>query len=161
MKRTMAVVVMFTEKSKKISQPKGGIKVEDTQAVENVIIRMLQLRHFKDDIDVLRKGGGKDNNGISKACKLKHLSMLHPFIDDCGILRVGGRLKNSPYDTNLTFPVILPKKTVIIQRLIEWFHERVGHSGRSTITNEIRSNGYWIINMNTCVRSVIYHCVKC
>ena len=87
--------------------------------------------------------------------------MLHPFIDDCGILRVGGRLKNSPYDTNLTFPVILPKKTVITQRLIEWFHERVGHSGRSTTTNEIRSNGYWVINMNTCVRSVIYHCVKC
>ena len=42
----------------------------------------------------------------------------------------------------------------------KWSH-RSGHSGRNMILNEIRCNGFWIINENVALRSHIYHCVTC
>lgn len=45
--------------------------------------------------------------------------------------------------------------------LIRYFHERVQHRGRGITTNELRSNGYWVIGCSSAVSSVIYHCFQC
>lgn len=45
----------------------------------------------------------------------------------------------------VTHPVILPRKGHVTQLIIQHFHERVKHQGRGITTNELRSNGYWII----------------
>ena len=57
--------------------------------------------------------------------------------------------------------MVLPKKSPISRIIIEHFHKICGHSGRTTTVAEVRTRGYWIIGMNTTVRSVVYHCVTC
>ena len=82
-------------------------------------------------------------------------------LDDNGVFRVGGRLRNSSLNRNLMQPILLPVGSVIKSRIIEWCHNRSGHSGRNMTLNEIGCNVFWIINGNTAVRSHIYHCVTC
>ena len=77
------------------------------------------------------------------------------------MLRVGGRLKKSAFPDSLKNPVIIPSKSKIARRITEYFHEEVKHSGRTTTLNEIRQNGYWLVNSNSIVRSIIHHCVPC
>ena len=89
------------------------------------------------------------------------MAKLNPFRDVDGLLKVGGRLKNSSQPRQIKFPIILPKRATITQRLIEWYHRKVQHSGRTTTLNEIRSHGYWIIGMNSRVKSVIHACIRC
>jgi len=86
---------------------------------------------------------------------------LDPFTDDEGLLRVGGRLRNSDQPNQIKFPIILPRKSILTQRLIEWYHSKVQHSGRSTTANEIRNNGYWIIGITSRIKSVIHACARC
>ena len=57
--------------------------------------------------------------------------------------------------------ILLPRRSVITSRIIEWCHNRSGHSGRNMTLHEIGRNGFWIINGKAAVRSHIYHCMTC
>ena len=58
-------------------------------------------------------------------------------------------------------PVILPKKCLTVRRIIEWYHAMAQHPGRTGTLGELRSRGYWLINGNAQVKSVVYKCVPC
>ena len=45
--------------------------------------------------------------------------------------------------------------------VVQHFHERVMHQGRTTTMNEIRSSGYWIVGGTSTVSNLIFNCVKC
>ena len=64
-------------------------------------------------------------------------------------------------EDNLKNPVILPKIGHITELIIRHAHEKTYHSGRGVTLNELRSNGYWIINGNAAVRRFISRCVRC
>ena len=89
------------------------------------------------------------------------LVQLDPFVDQSGILRVGGRLKKSDLEENIKHPIILPKKGKISRLIVESCHRRVCHQGRGITTNEIRNSGYWILKCTTLVRKIISDCVQC
>ena len=44
---------------------------------------------------------------------------------------------------------------------MRYYHEKVAHAGRGITINELRSQGYWIINCRSAVKSVISKCVDC
>ena len=58
-------------------------------------------------------------------------------------------------------PIILPRRCITTNLIILYFHQRLHHAGRNATLNEIRTNGYWIINGNSLVRFVLSNCVKC
>ena len=92
----------------------------------------------------------------------RKVAALTPFTPGCldasGLLRVGGRIKKANLSKN---PVILPKTGHITELVTRHAHEKTRHSGRSVSLNELRSNGYWIINGNAAFRHVISWCVTC
>ncbi|GFU42718.1 hypothetical protein TNCV_3139181 [Trichonephila clavipes] len=47
------------------------------------------------------------------------LRSLHPFIDEHGLVRVGGRLQNSQLQFNSKHPIILPSQHSISELLIK------------------------------------------
>ena len=47
-----------------------------------------------------------------KLCKSGTLAALNPFIDDNGVMRVGGRLQNSHLSFEEKHPIILPKSHI-------------------------------------------------
>ena len=89
------------------------------------------------------------------------LSRMDPFVDDDGIIRVGGRINNSTLPWKLKHPAIMPKKHRVSSSLIRHFHEKIQHGGRDATLNEIRQNGLMIVNANSCVRNEIFKCVTC
>lgn len=86
---------------------------------------------------------------------------LNPFLDEQGILRVGGRLEHASLHPHIKHPAILPKNSHISNLLIKLYHQKVQHQGRGNTMNALRSNGIWIIGCNQAVLSYIYKCVKC
>ena len=120
---------------------------------EKEIIRSIQRRHFGEELISLGKGK------FLKSCS--SIAKLDPFIDDEGILRVGGRIKRSAVASEMQHPVLLPKSCRIAELVIRWCHEQVAHAGRGMTMNQIRSSGFWVTRCNSLVRCIILKCVRC
>ena len=89
------------------------------------------------------------------------LYRLDPFLDNQGIMRVGGRIRRAANNPSFNHPMILPRKHHITNLIIRHFHKHVQHQGRGMTTNEIRSNGFWIVGCSSAVAHHIKQCVLC
>ena len=74
---------------------------------------MVQYQSFHSEIDTLRS-----TKDISLP-KSSSLYLLHPFIDDNGLLKVGGRLRKSKLNRDTVHPVLLPKKNKITNAIAQ------------------------------------------
>ena len=85
--------------------------------------------------------------------------VLSPFLDNEGVIRVGGRLENlvSSYDSK--HPAILPANHYISLLITRYMHE-LGHHGVSTTTAKTRRK-YWILQVHRLAKTVKYRCVTC
>ena len=89
------------------------------------------------------------------------LYKLDPFVDEEGILRVGGRVRRASLSDDVKFLIILPRNSHVTTFIVRYFHERTSHQGKTMTLNEVRSNGFWIINGKVAVSSIVSSCVKC
>lgn len=85
---------------------------------------------------------------------------LDPFLDNNGILRVGGRLQQSSLSESEKFPIILPPKHHFTTILIRHEHSLLMHGGLAIVLQKLRQR-FWIVNAKTTVNSVIRRCVIC
>lgn len=108
---------------------------------------------FSDEITSL-----KLKKAIAKT-KDHKLHKLSPFLDEKGILRMGGR--QATLHPHIKHPAILPKISHISALLIKHFHEKVHHQGRGMTMNELRANRWWILGCSDAILSHIFKCVKC
>jgi hypothetical protein len=129
---------------------------EDRQRAKYFIITLVQKEAFPDSLKALRQ-----KTKISKGQDTGKLYKLDPFLDNDGILRVGGRIEQAIIAFEEKHPIILPKYGHITTLIIRHHHEKVLHQGRGMTINELRSNGYWIIGCSHVVSSLIYKCVIC
>ena len=93
--------------------------------------------------------------------KTSNLYTLDPFLDENGVLRVGGRLKHTDLSTAANYPAILPKKGHMTDLIISHCHDFVEHQGRGMTHNKIRSSGFWIIGGSSAVSDHIAKRVCC
>ena len=139
------------------------LDVELMDRSEKAIIRMVQGTDFRDEIEVLRQDQTKVN-GKKQSVRIKRTSPLYrldPFVDEDGILRIGGRLKRSALDFDVRHPYVISRNSPIAVLLVRHFHEKVAHMGRGTTINKIRDGGFWIVGMRRVVASLIFRCVPC
>ena len=66
---------------------------------------------------------------------------LDPFIDDEGILRVGGRIQRTALKNEIQHLVLLSKSCRTAELVVRWCHEQVVHVGQGITINQIRSSG--------------------
>ncbi|XP_066595379.1 uncharacterized protein [Prorops nasuta] len=134
-----------------LSRSKGVLKHDEINKAEKWIMRNLQAKMFGEEIKRL-----KGNNSLSEG-KFAKLSL---FMDNEGLLRVGGRLHKS----NLTFaqkhPILLPSSHLITESIIRETHEKNYHTGIQTTLSLIRQR-YWITDGKNQVRRIIRHCTHC
>ncbi|GFU68160.1 DUF5641 domain-containing protein [Trichonephila clavipes] len=64
-----------------------------------------------------------------------HYVPLHPFIDEHGLVRVGGRLQNSQLPFNSKHPIILPSQHSISELLIKEQHIAHLHAGPTFVSS--------------------------
>ena len=128
------------------------MSVELSQA-KTTIIKCVQHEEFEDEITCMSEG-----RELSKQSPLKRLS---PFVDEDGLIRVGGRLSSSDLQNEEKHPLIIPAKHYVSTLLVRHHHAQVAHQGRHLTEGALRTAGLWIIGGKKLSSSVIYKCVTC
>lgn len=100
-------------------------------------------------IYLYKKQNNNDSNNSWKHGKLKP---LFPFIDDRGLLRVGGRLQNSEFEFNKRHPIIIPRNCHLAWLIIHDCHRITSHGGNQFTLAQIRHQ-FWIIGARCLVKN--------
>ena len=117
------------------------------------LVHSAQLECFPDVLSKLKHGSAlSDNHPISD---------LAPQIDIWGLIRVGGRLRNSNIAFSVKHPLLIPQKHPLSSILISHFHILNKHQGSHITHNAIIQNGYYIQNGRRLIRNHINSCVIC
>lgn len=152
MVRRVALLQKFINfmRSKRLPDQLEPSPVELVRAMDT-LVRIVQRENFGAEVKQLTRGGY-----VSASSPLKK---LNPQLVD-GLIRVGGRIKQSmlPYDAK--FPLILPKSHALTTAVILYYHVRCGHSGSNHVLGAIRER-YWIIHGKSSVKKLLRNCFKC
>ena len=138
--------------------PKIGLDVSLIEEAQQEVIRLHQQQAFKEEVEALVHSSNGDRKILMKRSSVYKLD---PFIDEGGLLRVGGRLRKSNLRFTDVHSILLSKDSCITRLIVEWCHQKTAHGGRGLTINEIRSNGLWVVQCNTIVRSLVGKCVRC
>ncbi|XP_044759246.1 uncharacterized protein LOC123316981 [Coccinella septempunctata] len=87
-------------------------------------------------------------------------SRLTAFLDNNGVIRVGGRISHSQLDPDSKHPIILPRHSQFTSLVIDETHRKTLHGGTQLTLATIRQR-YWIIGGRAPVKSHILKCVLC
>ena len=150
-------------------RPQLIVPLSRLHEAEKEILRALQWKHFSNkvqaleslkvkEMDVSRNVARKRNKEIKKYSSLYRLD---PFLDVDGLIRVGGRIKRANFPTAITHPIIIPRRSHIMNLLILYCHLKVNHMGRGITFNELRQRGYWINGGTSVISNLIAKCVTC
>lgn len=90
-----------------------------------------------------RSQARKRNQRLQKSSSLYKLD---PFMDQDGLIRVGGCIRRADVPGDVKHPVIIPQKGHLTELLIKHHHLKVNNMGRGITHSELRQNGYWVIN---------------
>ena len=135
------------------------LAVQDTDVAELILLKMIQQEAFQSELKFYGRSKGTTPKALRKG--QGNIWRLDPFVDNTGLLRVGGRIRKSSYPDADRHPVILPKHSVAVTRILEHHHQMVHHGGHPATLNAVRSHGYWVISGHTQVKKVIFTCVLC
>ncbi|XP_063623858.1 uncharacterized protein LOC134795856 [Cydia splendana] len=117
-----------------------------------ILVRFVQQRSFAQEIE---KISNKLSNSLPKAFR-----KLSPFIDEAGLLRVGGRLSRASLDFDVKHPLLLPRDNRLTFLLIDEYHRRFMHPGIQTLHN-LLSQHFWIMCPKRAIYAVVSKCMKC
>ncbi|BES99381.1 Retrotransposon protein [Nesidiocoris tenuis] len=92
--------------------------------------------------------------------QLRITRTLGLFVDQKGVLRVGGRLRNAHLSPTEKHPALLPSVHVLTKLLIESSHKALFHAGPLATLHHLRSQ-FWIVNGKNVVRRQLQNCVRC
>ncbi len=107
-----------------MKQPtKESTSLEERKEAELFIIKLVQKEAFSDEIKSLKL------KEVVVKTKNGRLHKLNPFLDNEGILRVGGRLSQAMLHPHVKHPVLLPKNSHMSALIIKHFHDKVHHQG--------------------------------
>ena len=126
-----------------------------------MILKLIQEGAFGPDIKSIKTSCLNENNQQHASQKNKIQQNLKPFVDENDIVRVGGRLQNSPLGIELIHPFILPKTGSTSAINARDYHDTAAHVARSATMQRIRRIDYWIINSNAPVHRVIFNYIRC
>ncbi|XP_062716949.1 uncharacterized protein LOC115265221 [Aedes albopictus] len=120
---------------------------------EETLWRQAQSQAYADEVRLL--------NGGHSVAKGSSIRALCPFMDERGVLRVGGRIEHAPtLSYEAKHPVVLPRNHRITYLLMLGYHQRFLHANSETVCNELRQQ-FYIPRMRSAVRSVCRSCQYC
>nr|XP_022918410.1 uncharacterized protein LOC111427476 [Onthophagus taurus] len=150
LRRVTAYVLRFIHNARKRDNRRTcSLTANELKDTENILLRLAQQEVYDDEIKLIKK------NETSKK-----LLLLKPFIDDNGLLRVGGRLKNSLLPFENKHQIILPQRHIVSRLIAEDIHVKNFHCGPQLLLGLMRDK-YWPVGGRNLVRSITRKCMKC
>ncbi|XP_067208459.1 uncharacterized protein [Linepithema humile] len=113
---------------------RSTLTVEELQEAIKKLIRKDQETTFDKDINDLKAKGV-----VSSKSNLKQLNR---FIDQEGLIRVGGRLQRSSLQSDVKHPYLLHQRSNLTRLIIEHEHRRLMHTGAEATLAAVRLK-YW------------------
>lgn len=130
----------------------GHLTQEEIQSSLLTILKHCQSKMFAEEYSLLLAG---------KPLPTKNrLLSLSPFLDSNNIIRVGGRLDNSPYTYDHKHPVLLCSKHHITKLIFRTQHLKLLHAGPLCLLANIRQT-YWPLGGRNLARQTVNKCVTC
>ena len=83
-----------------------------------------------------------------------------PFLDEDGLLRVGGRLNKAPLTYNAKNPLVLHSRSKIARLLIEKANHDCGHQGVEHVKAHLQQT-FLMIGLRKVLRSLGKYCFIC
>jgi hypothetical protein len=132
---------------------KGSLTVWELAESENEIISQEQKKIFKREYKALLRG--QSLHGDSK------LLALNPQLDQDGVMRVGGRIREHPsMPWCMQCPIILPKNDYITDLIIQREHERNHMFGTNYLMGKLKER-FWILSARSQIQLVTRRCLRC
>ena len=153
--RSIAFVKKFFDIRKVSKSQNTDLTSEQLKFSESFLIKVAQFHAYFYEISLLQ------NNPSCVLPKSSELRKLSPFVDQCGILRMRGRLENATIIGNDTKnPIILPRNHHITHLLVDSYHRKFKHIHHETVVNEIFQR-YHIFGLRHVLRTIRTKCAMC
>ncbi|XP_053690825.1 uncharacterized protein LOC128739367 [Sabethes cyaneus] len=127
---------------------------EELKKAKNSLMRMVQWEVYPEEMIAL-------STGRTELAKSSSLFKKSPAVDEFGVLRIDGRIGAAPhtqFDTR--YPVILPRKHLVTELIVDDYHRALRHANSETVVNEIRQH-FHIPRLRTVVKQVATACRWC
>ncbi|XP_065094610.1 uncharacterized protein LOC135715141 [Ochlerotatus camptorhynchus] len=137
----------------------GPITLVEYDSTLKSLIRVTQAACFQQELRHLRHND-QERMALRKADFKSPLKDLDVWIDDTGLLRLNGRLANSPGSFDSRLPIILPADHHLSRLIANSVHHQTLHAGPTQLLATIRQR-FWPIRGRDLARRTVHHCVTC
>ncbi|XP_055714786.1 uncharacterized protein LOC129808906 [Phlebotomus papatasi] len=155
--RTMDSPALSIGQSQRMTRQTRPLKISLTvtqiRYAETMIVKWDQECHLSHVIQAVQ------TNTIDSDRRFKQIRKLRPFLDNQGLLRVGGRLVNADETYDARHPKILPKGSLSIL-IARREHVLMLHCGPQLMMASLRQR-YWPLAGRNLTRKVFRECVTC
>lgn len=152
LKRIVASLLYAGRRQREATRGEDICSADRLQQSMLAITRLDQDQCFRREMESCRKNTALPADSV--------LHPWNPFIDDDGILRLGGRISRATMDTAQIHPIILAKESRLAAMVIWEVHQSTAHGGVQLMLQTIRRT-YWIIGGRALVKSLIHKCIIC
>lgn len=129
---------------------KGTLTNEELRRALNALVKSVQSQSFHNDLINLEK---------NKPCSTG-LMRLKPFLDENGLIRVGGRLVHSSLSYCAKHPLVLPHSHHFTNLVVDYYHVKYLHAGPNALMSFLREH-FWILSARRVIRSRVFKCIRC
>lgn len=129
------------------------LTVIDIEGGLKLAVKTVQVASFAEQRQCLIKG---------KELRVSDpIAKLAPFIDEEGLIRVGGRLKNAPHlSYNEKYPILLPKGHPLVRAIFTNYHSLNMHPGPQALLALVRGK-FWPLSGKAMATLVFRSCKIC
>ncbi|XP_052750995.1 uncharacterized protein LOC128200722 [Galleria mellonella] len=148
--RATARVLLFI---RKCQRKNIQLDVSLMKEAEKLLTKKCQQDTFLTEISCLQQ-----DKPIMRNSRLLKLT---PYLDETGVLRVGGRIDRAAgVEPSTLRPVILDGRHRITRLLVYHHHKEAMHGSNELVVNQLRQQ-YWILKLRPTVRTVAAQCLSC
>ena len=156
LKRVTAWMIRFVSncraRQRNLSRVSGQLTLNELRKAVSYWVCISQAAHFKTEVKAL-----KSRTSLPRSCSLISLNV---FLDEDGLLRVGGRQQNSRLSYDRQHPIILHGTHPVSKLLIHAEHLRLLHAGPLLVSVSL-GRRFHIVGGRRAICSITRRCVIC
>ncbi|XP_045778087.1 uncharacterized protein LOC123875994 [Maniola jurtina] len=153
LKNTCAYILRFINNCRKSKSDRllGPLTLGEKQQAFNTLIKLSQFECFPEYYTI----------ALGKPLPTKNkLLSLSPFVDDSGLLRVGGRIKNGNFSFDKKHPILITSTHPLTKLIFQSEHFRLMHAGPQLLLASIREQ-FWPLGGRNLAKSTVHKCHRC
>lgn len=151
--RTVAYDLRFTNncRENKLSRAFKCLSVQEIERALLAVVKFVQQEQFLAEIQCI-------TNNTNLPTKSKIIG-FNPFIDENGLIRVGGKLTASNLEYDRKHPILLQRHQ-FTKLLFRYEHLRLAHAGPQLLLSSIRDK-YWPLGGKIYAKLIVHECNRC